>query len=123
MVGLPVASILGQLFVLAARDALNDRLSEGVDVELSGGGTAGTTSVDWVHLAQVGRHPRLVLDTDRGTVVLELDTEAAPQTVQRITTTASQGLYDGVPFHHVVVDRLNRKFDGVLAGLKSNDGG
>ena len=89
---------------LAARDALNDRLSEGVDVELSGGGTAGTTSVDWVHLAQVGRHPRLVLDTDRGTVVLELDTEAAPQTVQRITTTASQGLYDGVPFHRVVAN-------------------
>ncbi|MBC14701.1 MAG: peptidylprolyl isomerase [Rhodothermaceae bacterium] len=89
---------------LAARDALNDRLSEGVDVELSGGGTPGTTSVDWVHLAQVGRHPRLILDTDRGTVVLELDTEAAPQTVQRITTTASQGLYDGVPFHRVVAN-------------------
>lgn len=86
----------------AAREALNDRLSEGVEVTLDAGGTSATTSIDWVHLANVGRHPRLVLDTDRGTVVIEMDTESAPQSVQRITTTAAQGLYDGVPFHRVV---------------------
>ncbi len=88
----------------AARDALNDRLSEGVDVEISGGSTSGTTSIDWTHLARVGRHPRLVLETDRGRVTIEMDTEAAPQTVQLLTTTAANDLYDGVPFHRVVPD-------------------
>ena len=86
----------------AARDALNDRLTEGVEVTLEAGGSPATTTIDWAHLANVGPRPRLVLDTDRGRVVIELDTESAPQTVQRITLTAAQGLYDGVPFHRVV---------------------
>lgn len=86
----------------AARDALNERLTEGVDVEVSGGGTNGTTTIDWAHLARIGPHPRLVLDTDRGRVVIEMDTEAAPQTVQLLTRTAAGRLYDGVPFHRVV---------------------
>lgn len=86
----------------AARDALNDRLTEGVDIALAGGGSTGTTSIDWGHLARVGPRPRLVLDTERGRVVIEMDAEAAPQTVQRITTTAASGSYDGVPFHRVV---------------------
>ena len=88
----------------AARDALNDRLTEGVDVSVTGGGTTATTGVDWDHLAGVGRHPRLVLETDRGRVVIEMDAESAPQTVQLVTRTASGGLYDGVPFHRVVAD-------------------
>ncbi|WP_412062269.1 peptidylprolyl isomerase [Rubrivirga sp. IMCC45206] len=88
----------------AARDALNERLSDGVDVEVPAAGSPATTAIDWAHLSVVGAHPRLILDTDRGRVVIELDTEAAPQTVQRITTTAAQDLYDGVPFHRVVAD-------------------
>ena len=86
----------------AARDALNDRLTEGVEVDLTVEGSVETTSVDWAYLARLGPRPRLVLDTDRGRVELELDVESAPQTAQRIATTASQGLYDGVPFHRVV---------------------
>ena len=86
----------------AARDALNSRLTEGVGVEISGGGTGETTAVDWAYLGRLGARPRLVLDTDRGRVVIEMDAEAAPQTVQRIATTAAQGLYDGVPFHRIV---------------------
>ncbi|MEO0557267.1 MAG: peptidylprolyl isomerase [Bacteroidota bacterium] len=87
----------------AARDALNERLVDGVDVEISGDdATSGTTSIDWAHLAKLGEHPRLTLETSRGTVVIEMDSEAAPQTVQMITRTAAGGLYDGVPFHRVV---------------------
>ena len=71
---------------------------------LEAGGSPATTTIDWAHLANVGRRPRLVLDTDRGRVVIEMDAESAPQTVQRITTTAAQGLYDGVPFHRVVAN-------------------
>ena len=88
-----------------ARDALNDRLTEGVDVETTGGGSRpATTAIDWDQLRAVGPRPRLVLETDRGRVVLELDTEQAPQTVQRVTSTAARGLYDGVPFHRVVAN-------------------
>jgi len=88
----------------AARDALNERLVEGIDVILPTGREAlpPTTTVDWAHLRRVGPRPRLVLETDRGRVVIEMDTEAAPQTVQMLTSTASAGDYDGVPFHRVV---------------------
>ena len=88
----------------AAREAINDRLEEGVDVEITGGGTAATTGIDWAHLAGVGRRPTLVLETDRGRVEIEMDAEAAPQTVQLVTRTAAGGRYDGVPFHRVVAD-------------------
>ena len=87
----------------AARDALNERLIDGVDVEIEGDeATGGTTAIDWQHLARLGEHPRLTLLTTRGTVVIEMDAEAAPQTVQQITKTAAGGLYDEVPFHRVV---------------------
>ncbi len=93
-----------QTLRLAAREAINDRLEEGVDVEITGGGSAATTGIDWAHLAGVGRRPTLVLETDRGRVEIEMDAEAAPQTVQLITRTAAGGRYDGVPFHRVVAD-------------------
>lgn len=99
----------------AARDALNDRLVEGVDVEISGGGSVETTSVDWGYLARLGRHPRLVLETERGRVVIEMDAEAAPQTVQRVATTAAADHYDGVPFHRVVSNFVIQGGDYVRA--------
>ncbi len=88
----------------AARDALNERLVEGIDVSLLTGREAlpPTTTVDWTHLRRVGPRPRLILETDRGQIVVEMDAEAAPQTVQMLTSTASAGDYDGVPFHRVV---------------------
>ena len=61
-----------------------------------------TPSIDWGALQTLGPHPRLVLETNRGTVTIALDTEQAPQTVQAITRFAQEGRYDGVPFHRVV---------------------
>jgi cyclophilin family peptidyl-prolyl cis-trans isomerase/HEAT repeat protein len=87
----------------AARDALNERFVEGIDVSERGESPAdGTTGVDWAHLARVGPRPRLILETDRGRVVVEMDTEGAPQTVQTVTLAAAGGRYDGVPYHRVV---------------------
>ncbi|HEX8299834.1 MAG TPA: peptidylprolyl isomerase, partial [Rubricoccaceae bacterium] len=87
----------------AARNALNDRLVEGIDVTARGTDAATeTTGIDWPYLARVGPRPRLVLDTDRGQVVIEMDAESAPQTVQTIAVAAASGRYDGVPFHRVV---------------------
>lgn len=59
-------------------------------------------SMDWAYLASLGRHPRLVLETEKGRVVLRLNAEEAPLTVQTIARLASEGRYDGVPFHRVV---------------------
>jgi len=61
-----------------------------------------TPRLDWDYLNKLGPHPRLALETNRGEVVVKLDTEQAPQTVQAITRFASNGRYDGVPFHRVV---------------------
>jgi cyclophilin family peptidyl-prolyl cis-trans isomerase/HEAT repeat protein len=61
-----------------------------------------TPSLDWDYLQKLGPHPRLVLETNRGTVTIELDAEQAPQTVQALTRFAREGRYDGVPFHRVV---------------------
>jgi len=61
-----------------------------------------TPSLDWEHLRELGPRPQLVLETNRGPVTIELDTEQAPQTVQAITRFAREGRYDGVPFHRVV---------------------
>jgi peptidylprolyl isomerase len=58
--------------------------------------------VDWAALAALGPRPKLILETEKGTVTLVLDAESAPLTVQTIAGFAQDGLYDGTPFHRVV---------------------
>ena len=58
--------------------------------------------VDWAALADLGPHPRIILETEKGTVTLVLDAESAPLTVQTIAGFAQEGLYDDTPFHRVV---------------------
>jgi peptidylprolyl isomerase len=60
--------------------------------------------VDWTFLRAMGARPRLALDTERGRIVVELDAEEAPLTVQTVLQLAQEGRYDGVPFHRVVPD-------------------
>ena len=63
-----------------------------------------TPALDWDALADLGPRPRLVLTTQKGRIVLELDASQAPQTVQTITRFAREGHYDGVPFHRVIAN-------------------
>jgi len=58
--------------------------------------------IDWGRLAELGGRPRMTLETSKGPVVLVLDAEGAPLTVQTIGGFAQEGKYDGVPFHRVV---------------------
>ncbi len=44
----------------------------------------------------------LVLETTKGRVVIALRPDLAPKHVERITTLAKQGFYDGVAFHRVI---------------------
>jgi len=45
---------------------------------------------------------RATIDTDRGPIVLELDPQLAPTTVNNFVALARQGYYDGLTFHRVV---------------------
>ena len=44
----------------------------------------------------------LILETSKGSVVIELSPDLAPNHVARIKELARQGFYDGVPFHRVI---------------------
>ena len=48
------------------------------------------------------RIPVLVLETERGVVVVDLFTEEAPLTVMTLARLAEEGRLDGVPFHRVL---------------------
>ncbi len=58
--------------------------------------------IDWGYLKEIGPHPRLLLETEKGAIVLTLFAEEAPLTVQTILQLAEAGRFDGVPFHRVV---------------------
>ncbi len=60
--------------------------------------------------------PRVRLETDRGSLVLELFREEAPRHVRSFLDLARAGFYDGLPFHRVVsgfvVQGLDPREDG-----------
>jgi peptidyl-prolyl cis-trans isomerase B (cyclophilin B) len=45
---------------------------------------------------------RVTIQTDRGTIVMELDPQMAPNTVNNFVGLARQGYYDNLTFHRVV---------------------
>lgn len=86
----------------AAENALNERLVDGVDVEHRTENVSQTILIDWDQLAEYGPRPLLTLFTDYGPIVIEMDAEQAPQTVQKIIRSTVRGDYNNVPFHRVV---------------------
>ena len=86
----------------AAAAALEKRLSRGIGVNTIGLSTTATPSLDWAYLKTLGARPRLVLETARGRIEVELLTEQAPQTVQTLARLAEARRYDGTPVHRVV---------------------
>jgi cyclophilin family peptidyl-prolyl cis-trans isomerase len=46
--------------------------------------------------------PRVVLQTNMGNIVMELDRESAPNTVDNIVEHVENGFYDGLIFHRVI---------------------
>ncbi|MEZ4422475.1 MAG: peptidylprolyl isomerase [Gemmatimonadota bacterium] len=59
-------------------------------------------AIDWDAARRWGRTPRLVLETERGRIEVELDLGAAPLTVESMATLAASGALDGSSFHRVV---------------------
>jgi len=48
------------------------------------------------------RHPRVVMETSLGRIVIELDAEKAPKTVENFLRYVDAGFYDGTVFHRVI---------------------
>ena len=52
--------------------------------------------------ASAGDYPRVVLETSKGQIVLELYTDKAPKTAANFLTYVDSGFYDGTIFHRVI---------------------
>jgi cyclophilin family peptidyl-prolyl cis-trans isomerase len=53
-------------------------------------------------MTQADPENTLIIETTKGTVVIELRPDLAPNHVERIKTLVRDGFYDGVPFHRVI---------------------
>jgi peptidyl-prolyl cis-trans isomerase B (cyclophilin B) len=58
-----------------------------------------------------------VMDTDRGTIELQLFPEHAPKTVNNFVFLAREGFYDGVSFHRVINDFVIQGGDPTGTGM------
>lgn len=47
-------------------------------------------------------NPRVRLETNKGVIILELDSKAAPKTVENFLRYVQDGFYDGTIFHRVI---------------------
>lgn len=61
---------------------------------------------------------RVIIETDKGEVKLELYSKAAPKTVENFVKLAQEGFYDGTTFHRVVKDFVIQGGDSLS---KDND--
>jgi len=56
------------------------------------------------------------IETDKGTIKVELYPQHAPQTVNNFLFLAREGFYDGVPFHRVIADFMIQGGDPTGSG-------
>jgi len=50
------------------------------------------------------KNPQVIMETDKGTMKIELFEQDAPGTVQNFITLIEKGFYDGLTFHRVIDD-------------------
>ncbi len=63
---------------------------------------AGAAALALVALPAAAANPQVELDTTAGKIVVELNPEAAPKTVENFLTYVKAGQYDGTQFHRVI---------------------
>jgi len=63
-----------------------------------------------------GQNYRVILETDRGNIELELYPGHAPKTVNNFIFLAREGFYDGVTFHRVIADFMIQGGDPTGSG-------
>jgi peptidyl-prolyl cis-trans isomerase B (cyclophilin B) len=64
----------------------------------------------------VAKNYKVSIETNRGTIELELYPQHAPQTVNNFVFLAGQGFYDGVKFHRVIADFMIQTGDPTGTG-------
>jgi cyclophilin family peptidyl-prolyl cis-trans isomerase len=52
--------------------------------------------------AQAAGNPKATIETDQGTIVVELYRDKAPKTAENFVTLANKGFYNGILFHRVI---------------------
>ena len=52
----------------------------------------------------VQKNPHIIMETDKGTMKIELFEQDAPGTVENFITLIEKGFYDGLTFHRVIDD-------------------
>lgn len=57
---------------------------------------------DWNRIWELGERPVWVLETEKGTIKVQMNSLSAPATVSTIDSLTRAGAYDDVPFHRVV---------------------
>ena len=84
-------------------NALNTTFSnDGWDVA---GATLSSSSFrvpDWERLSKMGRSPKWLLNTNKGSIWIQLNPIKTPATVSAIDSLTRVGAYDNIPFHRVV---------------------
>ena len=63
----------------------------------------------------------LVIDTNKGRILVGLDPRLAPQSVERIRTLADRGFYDGLAWHRVMAGFMAQTGDPLGTGAGSSD--
>ena len=61
-------------------------------------------------------NPQVRLETTKGLIVLELDPQAAPKTVENFLAYVREGFYDGTIFHRVIKDFMIQG-GGLMPGM------
>ena len=64
----------------------------------------------------IAKNYSVSIETNRGTIELELYPQHAPQTVNNFVFLAGQGFYDGVKFHRVIADFMIQTGDPTGTG-------
>lgn len=54
------------------------------------------------NIAMSDSHPKVKLDTNKGTIIIQLDADKAPLTVANFISYTESGFYDGTIFHRVI---------------------
>jgi cyclophilin family peptidyl-prolyl cis-trans isomerase len=102
---------------LAARGALSLH-ENGLDKPVNYGDLdyAPVLEMDWALLKKYGRHPHLVMTTELGDIVIQLDAEQAPLGAQNLITHARAGRFNGLRLYRVVPNHV------IQAGPQGNFG-
>ena len=105
------------LAAFAALSALRVLAAEGPEPKDPSGQAAPPASQGQDTIAK-SDHPRVILKTSLGDIVLELDRQRAPLTVENFLQYASDGFYKGTLFHRVIAGFMIQG-GGIEPGMKN----